>query len=36
MDRENILDAGPAAVDPYSVMHQILVDVRQRDREHPD
>lgn len=35
-DMERILDAGLAAVDPRSVMHQIIVDVRQWHRQYPD
>lgn len=35
-DRDKILDAGLAATDPRSVMHQIIVDVRQWHRQHPD
>jgi hypothetical protein len=34
-DRDRILDAGAAAVDPHSVMHEIIVNVRQWHREHP-
>jgi hypothetical protein len=34
-DMEKILDAGAAAVDPKSVMSQIISDVRQWYRQHP-
>ncbi len=34
-DIDAILDAGAAALDPRSVMHQIMSDVRQWHRENP-
>jgi hypothetical protein len=34
-DMERILDAGEAALDPASVMHQILLDVRRWHKENP-
>ena len=34
-DMEKILDAGEAALDPASVMHQIMLDVRRWRQENP-
>jgi hypothetical protein len=35
-DIDRILDAGAAAVDPKSVMRQIMLDVRQWSRQYPN